>query len=274
MPRAGAPSVARVWDDQETRAEVARRRLARLTAEFEQAQARRRETAEPPRPAEQPVAPVHAAPRRRLAPAHVRVVAAVLVAAAVVTAWWVLAGRPAEHAVPVTVDAPAASTSPETAEPGATGTASAPLVVDVAGKVRRPGIVELPSGSRVVDAIEAAGGLRGRPDTTALNLARKLVDGEQVLVGVRAASVPAAPGGSGTASTPGAAAGTPGAVVDLNTATLEQLDTLPGVGPVTAQAILSWREEHGRFTTVDDLLDVKGIGEATLAELRDLVAAG
>ncbi|WP_019146121.1 ComEA family DNA-binding protein [Aeromicrobium massiliense] len=262
-----------MWDDQETRAEVARRRLARLTAEFEQAQARRvppERAAVTPAVPEEPSAP----PRLRLSGAHVRVVGVVLTAAAVVTVWWVLAGRPSEHAVPVTVETPA-SASPEpaasAATPGAGGTeAGQPLVVDVAGKVRRPGIVELPAGSRVVDAIEAAGGVRGRPDTTSLNLARKLVDGEQVLVGVEAAAVPVAPAPGGV---PGAAPA-PGAVVDLNTATLEQLDTLPGVGPVTAQAILSWREEHGSFTSVDDLLDVKGIGEATLAELRDLVSAG
>ncbi|TCI97362.1 ComEA family DNA-binding protein [Aeromicrobium sp. IC_218] len=267
-----------MWDDQETRAEVARRRLARLTAEFEQAQARR---TQPERPEATPVTPVTPAEppapsRLRLSGAHVRVVGVVLTAAAVVTVWWVLAGRPAEHAVPVTVDTPASATpGPDaSATPGSAGGAQGaepgPLVVDVAGKVRRPGIVELPPGSRVVDAIEAAGGVRGRPDTTSLNLARKLVDGEQVLVGVEAAAVPAAPA-------PGGAAGAgpvPGAVIDLNTATIEQLDTLPGVGPVTAQAILSWREEHGSFTSVDDLLDVKGIGEATLAELRDLVSAG
>lgn len=264
-----------MWDDQETRAEVARRRLARLTAEFEQAQARR---AQPERPEVTPVTPAEpSAPSRlRLSGAHVRVVGVVLTAAAVVTVWWVLAGRPSEHAVPVTVETPAsASPGPDvSASPGAAGEVegaeAGPLVVDVAGKVRRPGIVELPPGSRVVDAIEAAGGVRGRPDTTSLNLARKLVDGEQVLVGVEAPAVPSAPapgGGDG-------AAPVPGAVIDLNTATIEQLDTLPGVGPVTAQAILSWREEHGSFTSVDDLLDVKGIGEATLAELRDLVSAG
>lgn len=263
-----------MWDDQETRAEVARRRLARLTAEFEQAQARRRQ---PERPDVAPVVPAEppAPSRLRLSGAHVRVVGVVLTAAAVVTVWWVLAGRPSEHAVPVTVETPAsASPGPDGSRspaPGGGGAEQAqPVVVDVAGKVRRPGIVELPPGSRVVDAIEAAGGVRGRPDTTSLNLARKLVDGEQVLVGVEAAAAPAAPAPGGA---PGAAPA-PGAVVDLNTATLEQLDTLPGVGPVTAQAILSWREEHGSFASVDDLLDVKGIGEATLAELRDLVSAG
>jgi competence protein ComEA len=91
-------------------------------------------------------------------------------------------------------------------------------------------------------------------------MARVLTDGEQLLVGLEPASVP------GAAAAPGAPA-----KINLNTATVEQLDTLPGVGPVTAQSILSWRDENGRFTSIDDLLDVKGIGDATLAELRDLV---
>ncbi len=261
-----------MWDDQETRAEVARRRLARLTAEFEQAHARKAGPA--PEPAPEPDAP--AGPRRRasrrLTGAHVKVVGVVLAAASVVVLWWVLSGRPQEQSVPVSIDPAPGGASASAPAPGASASAgtpdtSQPLVVDVAGKVRRPGIVELPPGSRVVDAIEAAGGLRGRPDTTSLNLARRLVDGEQVLVGVEAAVVPPPAGGAVAPGTPAQ----PGALVNLNTATLEQLDTLPGVGPVTAQAIVSWREENGSFTSVDDLLDVKGIGDATLAELRDLV---
>jgi competence protein ComEA len=139
------------------------------------------------------------------------------------------------------------------------------VVVDVAGKVRRPGIVRLPAGSRVVDALEAAGGPRRGVRLTALNLARILVDGEQVLVGV-----PAAPGvAASAASDPGAPA--PAALVNLNTADQTLLESLPGVGPVTAQAILEWRSEHGAFSAVDELMEVSGIGEATLAELAPLV---
>ncbi|MET0928628.1 MAG: helix-hairpin-helix domain-containing protein, partial [Aeromicrobium sp.] len=144
------------------------------------------------------------------------------------------------------------------------------LIVDVTGKVKHPGIVTLPKGSRVYEAIDAAGGVKGTVDTATLNMARELTDGEQVLVGLdpvdaTGAAVSAVPPGAGAGAAP------TGVKVNLNTATLEQLDTLPGVGPVTAQAILGWRDTNGRFAAVDDLLDVKGIGEATLAELRDLV---
>ena len=143
------------------------------------------------------------------------------------------------------------------------------VVVDVTGRIRRPGIVTLPLGSRVADALDAAGGARGNVDLTTLNLARVLVDGEQLLVGVEPATPPT------TSATPPAtaspSAGVPGALVDLNTATEADLDTLPGIGPVTAQAILDWRAEHGGFTSVDELLEVSGIGEVTLEELRPLV---
>jgi competence protein ComEA len=134
------------------------------------------------------------------------------------------------------------------------------VTVDVAGKVRRPGIVVLPAGSRVVDALDAAGGARPGVDLTSLNLARLLVDGEQVLVGL---PVPAGVVGSAVAS----AAPADGAPVDLNTATAAELETLPEVGPVTAEAILAWRTEHGGFTAVEELLEVDGIGEATLATI-------
>jgi competence protein ComEA len=134
----------------------------------------------------------------------------------------------------------------------------------VAGKVRRPGIATLPLGSRVVDALQAAGGARRGVGLGSLNLARVLADGEQILVGIEPVGAPeAAVGPSGSPA---------GGKVNLNTATAEQLDTLPGVGPVTAQAILDWRQKNGRFGAVEDLLDVKGIGDATLAELRDHVS--
>jgi competence protein ComEA len=111
----------------------------------------------------------------------------------------------------------------------------------------------------VVDALEAAGGARTGVDLSGLNLARVLVDGEQVLVGV------AAPTGAAAVA---AASGEPGGpLVNLNTATQVELEALPEVGPVTAQAILSWRDEHGGFTAVDELLEVDGIGDATLAQV-------
>jgi competence protein ComEA len=136
------------------------------------------------------------------------------------------------------------------------------VVVDVAGKVRRPGVATLPAGSRVVDAIRQAGGARPGVDLTSLNLARVLVDGEQILVGVAAA-----PGVAASASSAAGASPADGALVNLNTATLEQLDGLPGVGPVTAQKILDWRTAHGSFTSIDELLEVDGIGEKTLADM-------
>ena len=144
------------------------------------------------------------------------------------------------------------------------------VTVDVAGRVRRPGVVVLASGSRVVDALEAAGGARRGVGLGALNLARVLVDGEQVLVGPPPRGVPAAAAlpGTTTATVPGATASSTGpATVSLNTADQATLETLPQVGPVTAQAILAWREQHGAFSAVEELLEVDGIGPATLAQI-------
>lgn len=135
--------------------------------------------------------------------------------------------------------------------------------------MRRPGIQHLPSGSRVADALRAAGGAREGADVTGLNQARVLTDGEQVLVGLPAAQSAAAGaegnGGSGTAQ-----AG-PAAPVSLSTATVEQLDTLPGVGPVLAQHIIDYRTEHGGYRSVDELREVDGIGDRRFADLRPLV---
>ncbi len=133
------------------------------------------------------------------------------------------------------------------------------MTVDVEGKVRRPGIVVLDSGARVVDALKAAGGARPGVDLRGLNLARLLVDGEQILVGVPAAV------GLPAAAVPTAPADGP--LVNLNTAGQTELESLPDVGPVTAEAILAWRTEHGGFTSVDELLEVDGIGDATLATI-------
>ncbi|MFE7649218.1 helix-hairpin-helix domain-containing protein [Streptomyces phaeoluteigriseus] len=159
--------------------------------------------------------------------------------------------------------------SPSAVAPGAAvGTAEAEIVVDVSGKVRDPGIHRLPAGSRVVDALTAAGGVRPGTDTDGLNRARFLVDGEQVVVGgPPGAGVPAAGGGS----VGGAVGVGPPAPVSLNTATVDQLDTLPGVGPVLAQHIVAYRTQHGGFRSVDELREVNGIGERRFSDLRNLV---
>jgi competence protein ComEA len=155
------------------------------------------------------------------------------------------------------------------ATPVGVATPQGQVVVHVAGEVRRPGVVRLPAGSRVEDAVRAAGGFTRKARSASVNLARPLVDGEQLVVLGRG-DPPALPGpGQGGAAPTGA--GGPGAPVNLNTATLEQLDSLPGIGPVLAQRILDWRAAHGQFTAVDELSEVSGIGEATLEELRAAV---
>lgn len=157
---------------------------------------------------------------------------------------------------------------------GAVGSTAGPsIVVDVSGKVHSPGIRRLPAGSRVADALRAAGGVRPGANTDGLNRARLLVDGEQVLVGSPAAvSGPGAVPGGGVAGAGGAGTGAvPAAPVSLNTATADQLDTLPGVGPVLAQHIIDYRTQHGGFRSVDELREVNGIGDRRFADLRNLV---
>lgn len=157
--------------------------------------------------------------------------------------------------------------------PPPTGGPGGRIVVDVSGKVRRPGIYPLPSGARVADALQAAGGVRTGVDLTGLNRARVLMDGEQVVVG--APPGPQAFGATGGAAVGGAAAGAgAGATtgpVSLNSATMEQLDTLPGVGPVLAQHIVDYRTQHGGFRSVGELREVNGIGDRRFADLQPLV---
>lgn len=193
----------------------------------------------------------------------------VVVAVLAVAVALVLFGRSprTETVVTPTLIAPTAVATPPPAAPSGASTAraGAPLIVHVAGMVVRPGVYELPAGARVVDALDAAGGAIEGTDLSQLNLARVLVDGEQVAVGVPAAPLP--PGGAGT----GAAPTSGEAPIDLNTATESDLDTLPGVGPVLAARIVAWRDENGSFSSVDELLEVSGIGESTLADIAPLV---
>ena len=137
------------------------------------------------------------------------------------------------------------------------------LVVDVAGAVRRAGLVRLPTGSRVADAVARAGGFTRRADRDGVNLAAPVSDGQQVVV-------PAA-GAAGAAAAAGSSPTAPAAPVSLSSATAEQLDTLPGVGPVTAQKIVQYRTEHGAFHAVDELDAIPGIGPARIEQLKGLV---
>lgn len=196
----------------------------------------------------------------QLSPAAVRalaVVAVVVAIAAAVVAW---RGRPAVEPVTVasTVAVPSVDSSVQSAEY---------VVVAVSGRVRRPGIVRLPAGARVADAIEAAGGALDDDDLALVNLARKVSDGELILVGVT--PPPGASAEAGGAE--GGTGGSPDGLVNLNTATSAQLQTLPGVGPVLAERIIAYREQHGGFESVSDLRKVTGIGDARYDELKDRV---
>ncbi|WFE41814.1 helix-hairpin-helix domain-containing protein [Micromonospora sp. WMMD998] len=202
-------------------------------------------------------------------PGHrgVRALAAVAAVVVVVAAVWAWRSRPSAEPVrpvaPVT-EASAGAVTDVAAPAGP----SAQVVVAVAGKVRRPGLVRLPSGARLADALEAAGGALPGVDVALLNPARKVTDGELILVGVTAPPGQAAAGPAAGGGAPGGPAAGP---VNLNTATLAQLDTLPGVGPVLAQRILDHREQHGPFRSVSDLRQVDGIGDARYEQLKELV---
>ena len=214
--------------------------------------------------AEQPTRPVVPAPTRRPPHAWWESVAfagsnrAVLGLAAVCAACLLLTGWTLfRHHHAVAVPPPVAASVPITPLPQ---TSPAGIVVDVGGRVRRPGLVTLPPGSRVADAIRAAGGVVRPADLALVNLAAKVSDGELLLIGVPGA----APDGSGVAGS--------GGPVNLNTATADELDALPGIGPVLAQRIIDWRTAHGGFASVKDLDQVSGIGASIFAEISSLVA--
>ncbi|MGI8709564.1 MAG: helix-hairpin-helix domain-containing protein [Acidimicrobiales bacterium] len=214
--------------------------------------------------------------------------------------WWLL--RPAAPAVDATLPmagagdstvagagtvptGSSASLPAGAGAPGSSTTVATELVAQAAGAVARPGVYHLPGDGRVDDLVRAAGGLTPEADVDRVNLAAPLADGERVWVPKRGqrevpevvagGGVPGAtgPGSGGTTTGSGGSGSEVVGPVDLNTATAEQLDTLPGVGPATAQSILAYREEHGRFASVDELLEVRGIGDAKLEQLRTLVTA-
>ena len=229
-------------------------------------------------------------PLARSSPGWLRaVVVAVVVTTVVVVAvagGWVWLRRPADPVAGLPRVSDPVATSSTALEPTAasvTGSTAAgalttgSVTVHVAGAVQHPGVVTLPAGSRAVDAVDAAGGLAPGADADRVNLAAPLTDGTRLAVPLVGQPIPtevavpsATPAGSGSGPT----AATPGTPVDLNTADVTQLDTLPGVGPATAAAIVAHREEHGPFSTVDGLLDVRGIGEGRLDAVRDLVTVG
>ncbi|MDO5696471.1 MAG: ComEA family DNA-binding protein [Dermatophilus congolensis] len=230
---------------------------------------------------------------------------AALIAVVLMGRWWWQAAESKEQRVP------AASIALSTANPSATGSAlgdgarlgthgtgapaippaseaptsggveaspQATIVVHVAGKVRKPGVVRLASGARVVDAVGRAGGMAPDADTATVNLARPVVDGEQIVVLGRGEKPTAVASGAAQSGAPGAAAGgaasgsaAAGGKVDLNRADQAELETLPGVGPVLAGRIIEWRTRNGRFTSVDELSEVSGVGDKTLARLTPLV---
>lgn len=171
------------------------------------------------------------------------------------------------RSLPQPVDVRTAPEPPPVPAPGGSPSVEPPvLFVDVAGWVRHPGVYEFVTGARVIDAVEAAGGPRPGAELQVLNLAAPLVDGTQVFVPKKGQAPPGAPPPVATA--PG---GSSGGLVNVNTASAAELETLPGIGEVLAQSIIDYRTQNGPFTSVDQLVDVSGIGDVTLEKLRPLV---
>lgn len=244
------------------------------------------------------------APHRRVTPAHLSAIGVVLVLILVVVAVQLMRSRPTEIAATQPVLAasgsPQSSASPvnSTPDPNTMALATPSSIrVHVIGRVNDPGVHEIPVNGRIIDAIDAAGGMASGAHPGSLNMAQPVCDGCQILIpasgngkviapsgvqgGGGSPDGQPAPGGggalSGAAAVPGgngaAAQGAPasGEQVDLNTATVEQLQTIDGVGPVMAERIFTWRQEHGRFTSVDELQEIDGIGPKKFAKLKDRV---
>ncbi|WP_229117414.1 helix-hairpin-helix domain-containing protein [Enemella dayhoffiae] len=236
-------------------------------------------------PVEPPVAdskvgmPSQPASGRRFTRNHLIVLAGLLLVGVLVAGYALTRARaiPLTEPLPVQQSGAAAPSSPGPGSPHPatpTATPSAATVrVHVVGEVHRPGVHTLPGGARVIEAITAAGGFTASARPGDLNLAQVLTDGQQVVVGNAAR-----PGGEvrGGDTAPGASNGpggakAPGGKLNLNSATVEQLDALPGVGPVTAQKILAWRTQHGRFNRIEELQEVPGIGPKSFADIAPLV---
>lgn len=203
-------------------------------------------------------------PQRRFSRMHVGVIGVLLILGLITAAWLLLRARPVAVASPgevvtMSTPLPSAPTASATTSQRATR-----LVVHMLGAVRHPGLVKLPENSRVQDAIDAAGGFTGRADPGELNLAQPLADGQQVVIGTTGDPTGEVRDGraSGAGSGPSATA-----TLDLNRANQAQLEELPGIGPVTAGAILTWRQQHGRFSRIEELQEVDGIGPKTYAQI-------
>jgi competence protein ComEA len=206
--------------------------------------------------------------RDRLRSLDRRELAGLLVVAVIIVggaALWYVRSLPSSVAVQASTDRdPPPGIAEATASPTPTT-----IVVDVAGWVKRPGVYEFRQGDRVIDAIRMAGGGKSGADLAAINLAALLTDGQQIVV-LKKGSTGTGASGGGSGGAPGPGGAEP--LVNLNTATLDQLESLPGIGPALGQRILDYRQEHGPFRSVEDLLNVSGIGEKRLGDLRSKVS--
>ena len=203
---------------------------------------------------------------RRFTAQHAKVLSVIALAAVIVATWMVMQAR--------TVPLAAPSQTPAWTVPPVPATSAPPWLVHVVGAVAHPGVVSVPAGARVIDAIQAAGGFTQDADPANLNLAAMLVDGCQIVIGTRdQPQGELRQGANGDAQAGGtSSSGGAGTTINLNQATEAELDTLPGVGPVTAQAILTWREKNGPFTAITQLQEVDGIGPKTYAQIEPYVS--